>query len=93
MLLGRSTVQWVGLISALLATIQTVVLVAFPEVDGEQVALILGAIGSVLGVLVAFIANTSTTPVNDPQLKQGTQIRITDESGTVIGNAPVPRPE
>jgi hypothetical protein len=45
-----------------------------------------------LGVLVAFIANTYTTPVNDPQLKAGTMVRVTDDVGTVVGHMPVPTP-
>lgn len=82
--LGRSTMQWMGLISALAGTIQTIIIVAFPDVDPKVVAVILGSVTGFLGVLIAFIANTSTTPINDPQLKSGTLVRVTDDTGTVV---------
>lgn len=90
MILGRNTQQWLGLISAFVALL-TVVLVQV-GLDPVAVATILGAIGTFLGVLVAFIANTSTTPISDPQLKVGTSVRVTDESGTMIGHVQVPTP-
>lgn len=92
MFLGRSTVQWTGLISAVVAALQILIPIWFPGVDPVQVATTLGTIGILLGVLIAFIANTSTTPVADPQLKEGTMVRVTDATGTVIGHTPVPTP-
>lgn len=92
MFLGRSTIQWTGLISALTATLQVLIVTLVPDVDATVVATVLGAIGVFLGVLIAFIANTSTTPVADPQLQQGTMVRVTDENGIVIGHTPVPIP-
>lgn len=93
MFLGRSTVQWTGLIAAAVSTLQVLLVVLVPDLDPVQVAVILGTIAGFLGVLIAFIANTSTTPIADPQLKAGTLVRVTDESGTVVGHLPVPTPE
>lgn len=92
MFLGRSTIQWTGLLSTLASTIQVLVVTLIPSVDPVQVAIILGALTGFLGVLIAFIANTSTTPTADPQLKAGTMVRVTDESGTMIGHAPIEAP-
>lgn len=92
MILGRSTVQWMGLISALTGLLQIVLPTLFPDLDARTLAVILGAVASFLGVFIAFLANTSTTPVNDPQLKAGTMVRVTDEAGTVIAHAPIEAP-
>jgi hypothetical protein len=92
MFLGRSTQQWVGLISAAASTVQVLIVILVPSLDPTQVAVVLGAVTAFLGVLVAFIANTYTTPVNDPQLKAGTMVRVTDDVGTVVGHMPVPTP-
>lgn len=93
MFLGRSTVQWTALISAAVAALQILVPLWFPGVDPAVTTTTLGTIGIFLGVLIAFIANTSTTPVADPQLKAGTMVRVTDDSGTVVGHSPVPSPD
>lgn len=92
MFLGRSTLQWTGLLSAAASLTQLLIVTLLPKVDAATVAVVLGAVTAFLGVLIAFIANTSTTPVNDPQLKAGTSIRVTDATGTVIGHMPVPTP-
>ncbi len=93
MLLGRNTQQWLGLITALFSTVQTIAVVVFPNVDPVALAIISGSVTGFLGVLIAFIAHTSTTPTHDPQLKAGTMVRVTDESGTVVGHTPVPQPD
>lgn len=93
MILGRNTQQWLGLITAFTALIQTVTVVLLPDLDPVAMAIILGAVTAFLGVLIAFIANTHTTPVADPQLKAGTMVRVTDESGTVVAHTAVPAPE
>jgi hypothetical protein len=90
--LGRSTQQWLGLIAAASSTAQVLIVTMVPSLDPAQVAIVLGAITAFLGVLIAFIANTYTTPVNDPQLKAGTMVRVTDDAGTVVGHTPVPIP-
>jgi hypothetical protein len=50
---------------------------------------VLGAVAIFLGALIAFIANTYTTPVQDPSLKEGTLVRVTDEAGAVIAHRPI----
>lgn len=92
MFLGRSTPQWLGLITAVTGALQIAMPVLFPGIDPVQLTVVLGAATTILGALIAFIANTSTTPVADPQLKAGTMVRVTDEGGTVIGHTPVPTP-
>lgn len=93
MFLGRSTPQWLALISTIAGAVQTLIILAVPSLDPAQVALALGAITTVLGAILLFLTNTATTPVKDPQLQVGTSIRVTDAGGTVIGSAPVPSPE
>jgi hypothetical protein len=91
MILGRSTPQWVGLITAVAGFLQ-VVLPLTIAVDATVLSTILGSATALLGVFIAFLANTSTTPVNDPRLKAGTMVQVTDDEGTVIGHQPVPAP-
>lgn len=93
MILGRSTIQWTGLVSATTALIQVMIVTLAPGLDPVAVATILGSITVFLGVLIAFVANSSTTPTADPQLKAGTMVRVTDDGGTVIGHLPVPMPD
>jgi hypothetical protein len=49
-------------------------------------------LGVFAGVAVTFIANTYTTPVADPMLKEGTMVRVTDQDGVVIGHEPITAP-
>ena len=64
MILGRNTLQWMGLINA----IAGLAIIAGIE------AQIVGAFVVVVGAAVALIANTSTTPVSDPRLPVGTAV-------------------
>jgi hypothetical protein len=93
MILGRNTQQWLGLITAAAAVIQTLVVVLLPDVDPGTVAIVLGSLTGFLGVLIAFIANTYTTPIQDPRLMKGTMIQVTDEDGIIVGHTPVPQPD
>lgn len=88
MILGRNTMQWMGLIGAVLGFIQLVIGVVSPDM-ADEATIILGGLGVLLGSFVAFLANTSTTPTADPQLKEGTMVRVTDESGTVVDHRPI----
>lgn len=92
MFLGRSTPQWLALISTVAGATQTLILLLVPALDPVAVGLAIGAIVAILGAILVFLANTATTPVKDPQLVVGTAVRVTDESGTVIGSANVPTP-
>ena len=93
MFLGRSTLQWTGLISAAGGLLQVLIVTMLPNVDATVVATIIGSAVAFLGVFIAFLANTATTPSADPQLKAGTMVRVTDDTGTVIGHLPVPTPD
>ena len=92
MFLGRSTPQWLALISTTAGAVQTLILLFVPGLDPVQVGLAIGASVTILGAWLVFLANTATTPVKDPQLVEGTSVRVTDAGGTVIGNANVPSP-
>jgi hypothetical protein len=91
MILGRNTQQWMGLIGAAIAFAQLMVGVLKPEM-ASTAAIILGGLGVFAGVAVTFIANTYTTPVADPMLKEGTMVRVTDQDGVVIGHEPITAP-
>jgi hypothetical protein len=92
MFLGRSTPQWLGLITSAGSLAPVLIVQFLPGADPVIVATIIGAVGLFLGAFIAFLANTATTPVDDPQLKAGTMVRVSDASGTVIGHEPVPEP-
>lgn len=88
MILGRSTVQWTALFTALGGLAQLLI-VQFLEVDPTTVATIIGAVVAFLGTFIAFLANTETTPVRDPILPTGTIVRVKDTADTVT-IAPTP---
>ncbi len=71
MILGRSTAQWSGLLTALTGFLTIVIPVLFPNIDNSQLNYLLGATVIFLGVFIAFLANTSLTPVGDPRLAIG----------------------
>ncbi len=91
MILGRSTVQWLSLITALGGFLQVILPITL-SVDPALLGVVIGASTIFLGGVIAFIANTSTTPSDDPKLKANTMVQVTDNAGTVIGHAPVPTP-
>jgi hypothetical protein len=61
MILGRATNVWTGLISAAVGTLITIISATQPAETAQQWAVILGAVGAFLGVLVLFIANQAPT--------------------------------
>lgn len=89
MILGRSTPQWVGLITAAGALAQVIIVQVVPNVDATLVATIIGSVVAFLGVFIAFLANTQTTPIKDPILAAGTTVTVKDTSDTVV-IAPTP---
>lgn len=84
MILGRNTQQWLGLITAAAGLVQTLVVALLPQVDPATLAIVLGSLVSFLGVAIAFIANTYTTPVGDPRLAIGTVVGVTNAEGKVV---------
>ena len=89
MFLGRSTPQWAALIAAFAALTQIIIVNAAPDLDPVQVATVLGALTLALNALIAFLANTATTPIMDPRLQAGTVVSVTDAKGTVTGTTKV----
>lgn len=88
MILGRSTVQWVSLITAAGGLAQ-ILLVTALNMDAVLVATIIGAVTAFLGTFVAFLANTQTTPISDPVLKSGTSVTVEGTQDKVL-IAPTP---
>lgn len=43
-----------------------------------------GSVTVFLGVLIAFINQTSTTPISSPILAQGTTVKVTDNTGAIV---------
>jgi hypothetical protein len=66
MLFGRPVTLWGSLITACIAFLQVAIVTLVPNVDAGAVALLLGSLGGLLGVVVAFLANQPPTlAVND----------------------------
>ena len=91
MILGRSTVQWTALITAS-AGLTQVLAVTLTELDPTVVATILGAGTAFLSVFIAFLANTQTTPISDPILKEGTVVSVQDSEDKVVIEKSPPGP-
>lgn len=83
MILGRSTPQWLGLITAGGSLAQILLVQFLPDADPTIIATVIGAVGVFLGAFIAFLANTATTPVSDPILPAGTTVTIEDTAETV----------
>lgn len=92
MILGRSTPQWLGLITAAGSLAQLLIVQLIPDVDPVVVATIIGALGTFLGAFIAFLANTATTPISDPILPSGTSVKVQGTSDTVIVQPTPPGP-
>jgi hypothetical protein len=81
MILGRSTVQWTALIVAAGGLVQLLA-VTVAHLDAILVSTIVGAVSTFLGVFIAFLANTQTTPIKDPVLPAGTEGKIAGSEAT-----------
>jgi len=89
LVLGRSTVQWTSLITAAGGLAQLLIVQLVPNLDPILVATLIGALITFLGVFVAFLANTQTTPIHDPILAAGTTVSVKDsEDKVVIASTP-----
>jgi hypothetical protein len=75
MIFGRPTTLWLGLVTAGTAFAQVVIVTLIPEANPAQVATILGALGLLLGALIALIAN------QPPTLNVGDKYVVTTPSG------------
>jgi len=92
MILGRSTPQWLGLITSAGALAQILIVQFLPEADPVVVATVIGAVGAFLGGFIAFLANTQTTPTSDPVLSAGTTVRVQGTTDTVTIQPSPPGP-
>lgn len=86
MILGRNSLQWLGLLAVLLQ-IAKQFLGSIPEAG-----VVLDFLTAIDAALMTWIAQTSTTPTADPQLVAGTMVRITDKAGRLIDHAPIEAP-
>lgn len=84
MILGRSTPQWVGLITSAGGFLQVVLVHLVPGLDPVVLATVIGASVVFLGGFIAFLANTATTPISDPILAAGTSVQVKDSEDRVI---------
>lgn len=75
MILGRPTNLWLGLTGSLIAFLQVAIVTLLPEVDPVSVATVLGALGLLLGAVVALVAN------QPPTVHQGSDIHIVTPPG------------
>ena len=85
MILGRSTVQWTALITAAGGLVQ-ILATLLTTLDPAVLAVVIGAIITFLGVFIAFLANTATTPIDDPRLKAGVVVSVLDTLGKLTGD-------
>jgi hypothetical protein len=92
MILGRSTPQWLGLITSAGSLAQLLIVQLVPDLDPVIVATIIGAVGTFLGAFIAFLANTATTPVSDPILPAGTSVKVEGTQDTVVVQPTPPGP-
>ena len=61
MILGRPINLWLGFVTALLAFTQVLVVTLLPDIDPTAVATVLGALGGLLAVIIALVANQPPT--------------------------------
>lgn len=92
MILGRSTPQWLGLITAAGSLAQVLTVQFVPGADPVVVATVVGAVGLFLGAFIAFLANTATTPIGDPILPADTVVRVQGTKDTVTIQPTPPGP-
>lgn len=69
MILGRPTNLWLGLVTAVLAFAQVIIVTTLPQYDPVSVATILGALGGLLSVVISFVANQPPTVVSGSTVK------------------------
>lgn len=85
MIFGRNTQQIMGVIIALVGLVQVVVPTLWPDIDPAQLGVVLAAVTTFLGAVVALIANEKTTPTGDPRLPIGTVVNRGLPDEAVVG--------
>lgn len=89
MIFGRSTVIIMAAIVSTMQFVKQGIFLAFPSVDQGAISTLVDLATGALGAWIVVLAGTSTTPTADPKLKDGTLVRVTDESGVVIAHEPI----
>jgi hypothetical protein len=84
MILGRSTVVWMSLITVLLQFLNQAVPLFFPDIDKEALNTLFNGLTGVVAAAIALIAKTSTTPISDPRLPIGTIVNGTSAAPTGV---------
>lgn len=74
LILGRSTAQWSGLYAGLASFIALALPTLFPGQDWARVQTVIAASVGLVGLFIAFLANSSLTPVADPRLEVGSTV-------------------
>lgn len=92
MILGRSTPQWLGLITAAGSLAQVLIVQFVPGADPVIVATVIGSVGLFLGAFITFLANTATTPIGDARLKSGTDVAVLNDDGERTGETVIIQP-
>jgi hypothetical protein len=85
MFLGRNTVQWLALVALLLQAVSQF----FPDLPplGQT---ILNFLTGVDAILIAWIVQTSVTPISDPRLTVGTVVTVTNPAGETLTKHTLP---
>jgi hypothetical protein len=74
MIWGRPTNLWLGLVTAVLLAAQVIAVTVF-QFDAQQVAVVVGAIGGVLGAVIALVAG------QPPTVTPGSDVTVQTPSG------------
>lgn len=87
MFLGRPVNLWTGLISGISNAVLTMTAALLPSSQAQVVAICLGGFGTILGILIAFLAG------QPPTLNPGDTFKITTPSGQPNTTGVVTPPE
>jgi len=90
--LGRSTPQWLAVISGTLSFIGVLVAL-FAAPFTVTFTVISGAIVVLASIWLGFLTNTATTPTFDPILKAGQGVTVTNKAGDFISSVTLPTVE
>lgn len=81
--IGAAVVVFVNSVLAMLVMLDVIVL------DEKQVAAVNLVVVNGVALIAALYARWKSTPVAAPTLKEGTQVKVTDATGTRIGTTTV----
>jgi hypothetical protein len=87
MILGRTTVQILGLVGIVLGLI----VAGFPGI-GEDLTRIFAFAIAADAALITWLTATATTPTSDPRLVAGTEVTVLTPAGVIAGRHTIPAP-